>query len=98
VAKAMPGLPPAPAAAAAAGTTSPAAAAAAQGLTLLPFPPHLLVCSWCTSVPLHTRRILRPGLTTRPLTICSQCTNNTWPGPAAARFTMVVGAPVQEGH
>jgi len=27
----------------------------------------LTVCSWCTAMPLHTRRVLIPGLSTAPL-------------------------------
>jgi hypothetical protein len=34
----------------------------------------LTVCSYCTSVPVHTRRILLPGPATRSLTVCSWCT------------------------
>jgi len=33
--------------------------------------PPLTVCSCCTGVPVRTRRILLPGLATRPLTVCS---------------------------
>jgi len=40
-----------------------------------PFHLNLTVCSQCTSVPVHTRRILLSGLATRPvyilLNVCS---------------------------
>ena len=40
--------------------------------TALPFHLNLTVCSRCTGVPVHTRRILLPGLSS-VLTVCSWC-------------------------
>ena len=49
--------------AAEAGTYAAGTEPEAGPCTKFPFQINLPVCSWCTSVPAHTRRILLPGLT-----------------------------------